>query len=141
MNPDFSKARACVLLLSGAASDGRSLGAAGSMTSECGHPEVVAETPSPGLTCPMLGSGVWRRLQPGLSNEALQKAHGLWIQTWICIQPCLSLGTFPGGSDSKESACNASNPGSILGLGRSPGEENGYLLQYSCLESSVDRGA
>ena len=60
MNPDFSKARACVLLLSGAASDGRSLGAAGSMTSEGGHPEVMAETPSPGLTCPMLGSGVWR---------------------------------------------------------------------------------
>ena len=32
-------------------------------------------------------------------------------------------------------------PGSIPGLGRFPGEENGYPLQYSCLENSVDRGA
>ena len=38
---------------------------------------------------------------------------------------------FPGGSDSKESACNAGRPGSIPGLGRSPGEGNGNPLQYS----------
>ena len=44
-------------------------------------------------------------------------------------------------SDSEESAFNAGDPGSILGLGRSPGERNGYLLQYSCLENSMDRGA
>ena len=43
----------------------------------------------------------------------------------------------PGGSDGKESACNAGDPG----LGRSPGEGNGYLLQYSYLENSIDRGA
>ena len=48
---------------------------------------------------------------------------------------------FPGGSDSKESACNAGNAGSIPGLGRSPVEGNGYPLQYSCLENSMDRGA
>ena len=36
---------------------------------------------------------------------------------------------FPGGSDGKESACNAGNSGLIPGLGRSPGEENGYSLQ------------
>ena len=47
---------------------------------------------------------------------------------------------FPGGSDSKESACNAGDPDSIPGSGRSPGEGNGYPLQYSCLESSMDRG-
>ena len=46
----------------------------------------------------------------------------------------------PGGSDSKESACNAGDPGSIPELGRSPGEGNGYPLQYSCLENFVDRG-
>ena len=46
---------------------------------------------------------------------------------------------FPGGSDGKESVCNAGDPGSILGLGRSPGEENGKPLQYSCLESSMER--
>ena len=48
---------------------------------------------------------------------------------------------FPGGSDGKESACNSGDPGSILGSGRSPGEGNGYSLQYSCLENPMDRGA
>ena len=38
---------------------------------------------------------------------------------------------FPSGSAGKESACNAGDPGSIPGLGRSPGEGNGYPLQYS----------
>ena len=47
----------------------------------------------------------------------------------------------PGGSDSKEFACNAGNPGSIPELGRSPGEGNGYPLQYSCLENPMYRGA
>ena len=40
---------------------------------------------------------------------------------------------FPGGSGGKESACNAGDLGLIPGLGRSLGEGNGYLLQYSCL--------
>ena len=48
---------------------------------------------------------------------------------------------FSGGSDSKESACNAGDPGLIPGLGRSPGEGKVYSLQYSCLENSMDRGA
>ena len=47
---------------------------------------------------------------------------------------------FLGGSDGKESTCNAGDLGSIPGLGRSPGEVNGYPLQYSCLENSMDRG-
>ena len=50
-------------------------------------------------------------------------------------------GIFPGGSDSKESACNAGDLGSLPGWRRSPGEENGYPLQYSCLEKPMDRGA
>ena len=48
---------------------------------------------------------------------------------------------FPGGSDSRESACYAGDPDSISGSGRSPGEENGYPLQYSCLQNPMDRGA
>ena len=48
---------------------------------------------------------------------------------------------FPGGSDSKESACNAGDLGSIPGSGRSPGEGNGNPLQYSCLENPIDGGA
>ena len=47
---------------------------------------------------------------------------------------------FPGGSEVKASASNAGDPGSVPGLGRSPGEGNGNLLQYSCLENSMDRG-
>ena len=45
---------------------------------------------------------------------------------------------FPGGSDSKVPTCNAGDPGSIPGSGRSPGEGNGNLLQYSCMENSMD---
>ena len=51
------------------------------------------------------------------------------------------LGSFPGGSEGKESACNVGDPGSIPALGRSPGEENGNPLQYTCLENSMNRGA
>ena len=47
---------------------------------------------------------------------------------------------FPGGSVSKESACNAGNAGSIPGLVRSPGEENDNPLQYSYLENLMNRG-
>ena len=48
---------------------------------------------------------------------------------------------FPGGPDSKESACSAGHADSIPGSGRSPGEGNGYSLQYSCLGNALDRGA
>ena len=48
---------------------------------------------------------------------------------------------FPGGSEGKASACNVGDLGSIPGSGRSPGEGNGNLLQYSCLENSMDWGA
>ena len=48
---------------------------------------------------------------------------------------------FPDVSDSKESACNVGDPCWIPGLGQSPGEGNGYPLQHSCLENSMDRGA
>ena len=57
------------------------------------------------------------------------------------IQKIMSLFGFPGDSDGKESACNAGNPGSVPGSGRSPGAGNGYPLQYSCLENPMDRQA
>ena len=47
---------------------------------------------------------------------------------------------FLGGSNDKESACNAGDLDLIPGSGRVPGEGNGYPLQYSCLENSMDRG-
>ena len=48
---------------------------------------------------------------------------------------------FSGGSSDKESACNAGDPGSIPGSGRSPGGGNGYPLWYSHLRNPMDRGA
>ena len=63
---------------------------------------------------------------------------GAWGKYFLQIQGFLG---FPGGSDSKESACNAGDLSSILGLGRSSGEGNGYPLQYSCLGNPMDRGA
>ena len=53
--------------------------------------------------------------------------------------PFILLG-FPDGSDSKESACNAGDLGSIATLERPPGEGNGNPFQYSCLENSMGRG-
>ena len=48
---------------------------------------------------------------------------------------------FPGGSEGKESACNAVDLVLVPVVGRPPGEGNGYPFQYSCLENSMDRGA
>ena len=48
---------------------------------------------------------------------------------------------FPDSSDGKASACNAGDPGSIPVLERSPGEGNGYPLQYACMKNPMDRGA
>ena len=58
----------------------------------------------------------------------------------LLVNPILDRG-FPADSDSKESACNVGDSGSIPGSERSPGEGNGNPLQYSCLEKSMDTGA
>ena len=59
-----------------------------------------------------------------------------WNKYYIALSPKLN-----GGSDGKVSTCSVGDPGSIPGLGRSPGEGNGNPLQYSCLENSMDWGA
>ena len=46
---------------------------------------------------------------------------------------------FPSDSDGKESTCKAGDPDLITGQGKSPGEGDGYRLQYSCLENPMDR--
>ena len=60
---------------------------------------------------------------------------------FILFMVSFTVKRLPGGSDSKQSACNIGNPGSFPGLGRSLGEGNGNPLQYSCLENSMDIGA
>ena len=75
-----------------------------------------------------------------LTSAPFNHVHFLaLLVTFLKIFACVSLG-FPGGSDGEESACNAGDLGSIPGSGRSPGEGNGYPLQYSCLKNSVNRG-
>ena len=60
---------------------------------------------------------------------------------WLKMPNNYPLSGFPGGSDGKASAYNAGDPGSMPGLGRSPGEGNGNPFQYSCLENPMDEGA
>ena len=83
----------------------------------------------------------------GLENPKDREAwratvHGV-VKIWTRLKqlsmhaPILRLG-FPGDSDDKESACNAGDPGLIPGWKRNPGEGNGYPLQYSCLENSMN---
>ena len=57
----------------------------------------------------------------------------------ICLW--ILLRSFRGGSNGKESACNAGDKGSIPGMGSTPAGGNGNPLQYSCLENPTDRGA
>ena len=70
------------------------------------------------------------------------------VDTWTsCLQNCETINSYWASlvvllqADGKESACKVRYPGSIPGLGRSPREENGYPLQYSCLENPMDGGA
>ena len=81
------------------------------------------------------------------SLQGKQEPLGPGTLTWLHIlfikKKHILLVTFclPSGSDSKESACNAGDPGLILALGRSSGEGHGNALQYSCLENPMDREA
>ena len=106
-----------------------------------------------GLPCPPPGN----LPNPGIKPVSLALACGFstssaaWevIYMWLGSRLYIHIHThihryvyvgFPGHSDSKDSACNAGDPGLIPGLGSSPGEGNGNPLQYSCLEISMDRG-
>ena len=80
-------------------------------------------------------------------DSSVQQSDSV-VHIYVCIYTlffkfCSNMAYkgFPGGSDSKESVCSSGDPGSIPGLGRSPGEGNGNWLQYSCLENAMDRGA
>ena len=70
----------------------------------------------------------------GGGQVAGTRRTGLYVYLWL-------IPGFPVGSNGKESACSAGVLGSIPGTGRSPGEWNGYPLQYSWLENAMDRGA
>ena len=85
-------------------------------------------------TRPITPSGPWSRPGTGFPSVCLWQKE-LFLGMCFNIVYC-----FPGGSDSKESACDAGDPGLITGLRISPGEGKGNPLQYSWLENSMDRG-
>ena len=73
---------------------------------------------------------------PPLAGRLLTLSH---LGSPSVIYTCAVIYTsFPGGSAAKESVCNAGDLGLIPGLGRTPGEGNGYPLQYSGLENPMD---
>ena len=112
-------------------SDGRPSHQLCDLRLECGTPTLGAWVSPVICNLPILQAEVTLASvafpDPGLNGEMLLFSH------WMV--------DFPGGSDGKESACNAWDSGSIPELGRSLGGEHGNPLQYSYLENSVDRGA
>ena len=76
-----------------------------------------------------------------VKSSVIVKSHKVGTMSQTSFDPHHGNDGFPGGSDGKASACNLGDLGSIPGLERSPGEGNGNLLQYSCLENPMDRGA
>ena len=80
------------------------------------------------------------RSQTQMSNWTELKRTPTLIITDMLIQSYYHS-LLPGASDGKASACSAGGPSFIPGLGRCPGEGNGYPLQSSCLENPMDRGA
>ena len=103
------------------------------------HPHLVATLTPPWVSLHQLHWGL------GEDFQTSTWSHSPLFETLACgcllhVAFCFHV-TFPGGSDGKESVCKAGAPGSVPGLGRSPGEGNINPLQHSCLEDAVDRGA
>ena len=96
-----------------------------------------------GLTPRFSGKGAQTRVHEEWSTENLHWKQGdnSWFSFFKQSDYCPSTNFNISGSEGEESACDAADLGSITGLGRSPGEGNGYPLQYSCLENSFSRGA
>ena len=92
-------------------------------------PSIVALT----LDLPLSGS---HQLSVDINCKQRPECKAKGVDQLICV-PLYPLG-FPCGSAGKESACNVGDLGSIPELGRSPGEQNSYPLQYSGLENSMD---
>ena len=73
-----------------------------------------------------------------IDEETWKQCQTLFLGAPKSLQMVIAAMKFPGGSDSKVSACNAGDLASIPGWGRSPGEGNGNPLQHSCLENPTD---
>ena len=86
-----------------------------------------------------MGEFPWKRVCLSLNENSLGPSGKDWVgEVWWEFGQYLSTEGFPDSSAGKESTCHVGDPGSIPGLGRSPGEGKGYPLQYSGLENSMD---
>ena len=85
---------------------------------------------------PLPSPEITRNIFPKHISFLLEKKASTWGLGLVACPLRETVG-FPGGSDGKESACNAGGLGLIPELGRSPGERKGYPLQYSGLENSM----
>ena len=104
--------------------------------------------PGEGNCCPLqysylgnlMDKGVWWVIVHGAAEESdTNNNNKSYPHLQIsCVEILTFYMSFPSGSTGKESACNAGDLVSIPGLGRSPGEGNGYPCQYSGLENSMD---
>ena len=86
----------------------------------------------------------WMEDRCGLQSMGSQRIEDMTKQRTQTLSPCVwhrNWQPVPGGSEVKASTYDVGDLGSIPGSGRSPGEGNGNLLQDSCLENPVDRGA
>ena len=90
------------------------------------------------LSCSYCTDGASLVAQPVKNPPTMQETQVPFPLKRDKLPTLVFLGS-SGGSDSEESACNVGDPGSSPGLGRSPGEGNGNLLQYSCLRSPMGR--
>ena len=117
------------------------------------HVQLFATPWTLAFQAPLFSTVSWSSLR-FMSTESVMLSNHLFLCCPLLLLPSVfpsirvlpiswhfSSGGFPGGSDGKESAYNVGDPGSIPGLGRSPGGEQGNPLQYSSLEKPTDRGA
>jgi len=104
---------------------------------------VVSGSRNGGLGSKVGGRAIGKYDVPRVTEVGMCEAHQRVVRRPAWKEKKSPLGSemeFPGGSDGKDSACNAGDPSLIPGLGRFPGEGNGNPLQYSCLENPMDRG-
>ena len=111
----------------------------------------LGRSPGGGCGSPLQYSCLENPMDRGAPRATVHRVAKSWTQlkqlsahshTRILLFSCnLWPMGFAGGSDGKESACNAGDPGLIPASGRFPREGNGNPLQYSCLEKPMDRGA
>ena len=106
---------------------------------ETGSNPVLGRSSGEGNGNPIQYSFLQNPMHRGAWQAVVHRVSKSQIQLKQLHTPTRSFMGLPSGSDGKEAACNAGDLSLIPGLIRSPGEENGYPFQHSCLQNSMDR--